>query len=215
MKLLLLPLQFVLATTVLASQGDQIVQALAECSPTYFAQVRDSADISSAAYTFTPLGRLVVPNHRDEVGPGYWVLGKRELLIGGLRVVGMYDLHTKAHTYESLNWGLLVKGLPQDLVLKINEVLPREKALDSDLMFGFARLEKTSISLEKTSLKKWPLWDILKPLPTQSIPEFGEIEMAMEVTIANEKLAGISRVGCSLQGVFPPFVVKRRRPDID
>ncbi|SFE28473.1 hypothetical protein [Paracidovorax wautersii] len=191
-----------------ASQGEQIVQSLLECSPKYFAEVRTSAAISSAGYTFTPKGRLVVPNSRDELGSGYRVMGKRSIELGGLTVVGMYDLHRKANTFEMLDWGLLVRGDPASLVQILNDLLPAERALESDKLLGFARVDRTTI-------KTWPTWSTQKPLPTPRPVEFGDLELVAEVTVADEDIPNVSRIGCSLQGVFPPFVLRQRRPDID
>ena len=202
-----IPFLFVLPAHAV-SQSEQLVQSLLECSPAYFAQVRGTADFSSAGYTFTPKGRLVVPDSRDELGSGYRVMGKRPIEIGGLTVVGMYDLHRKANTFEMFDWGLLVKGDPASLTRALNGLLPAERSLENDGFLGFARLDKTTI-------KAWPKWFVQKPLPPKGSVEFGDLEMVAEVTVADEDLPGISRIGCSLQGVFPPFVLQQRRPDID
>ncbi|EYC52845.1 hypothetical protein AZ34_09165 [Hylemonella gracilis str. Niagara R] len=191
-----------------ATQGEQLVQSLLECSPKYFAQVRGTADFSSAGYTFNPKGRLIVPNARDELGSGYRVMGKRSIELGGLTVVGMYDLHRKANTFEMFDWGLLVKGDPASLTQKLNSRLSADRSLESDGILGFARLESTTI-------KTWPKWVVRKPLPPRGPVEFGDLEMVAEITVADEELPGVSRIGCSLQGVFPPFVLQQRRPDID
>ena len=191
-----------------ASQGEQLVQSLLECSPKYFAQIQGAADLTSAGYIFTPKGRLIVPNARDELGLDYLVMGTKPMEIGGMTVVGMYDLHRKANTFETLGWGLLVKGDPESLARRLNRLLPQDRSLQSDGIFGFVRLDKTT-------LKAWPKWGMQKPLPPPRSVEFGDLEMVAEITIADEELLGVSRVGCSLQGVFPPFVLQQLRPDID
>ena len=191
-----------------AAQDDQLVQSLLECSPKYFAQVRGTADFSSAGYAFNPKGRLIVPDARDEIGSGSRVMGKRAIKLGGLTVVGMYDLHRKANTFEMFDWGLLVKGDPASLARMLNRLLPAERSLDSDGILGYARLEKTTV-------KTWPEWVMQKPLPPLAPVKFGDLEMVAEITVADEELPGVSRIGCSLQGVFPPFVLQQRRPDID
>ena len=191
-----------------ASQGGELIHTLLECSPKFFSQVRGFPDVSSAGYVFTPKGRLVVRNYRDELGSESRTMGKKELQVGELIVVGMYDRHRKANTFEMLDWGLLVKGEPAQLARKINGLLPPEKSLDSDGVLGFARLDKTTV-------KTWPKWTMQKPLPQQAPVEFGEIQLVTEISIADEELPNVSRIGCSLQGVFPPFVIQQRRPDID
>jgi hypothetical protein len=103
---------------------------------------------------------------------------------------------------------LLVKGDPASLARTLNRLLPAERSLDSDGVLGFARLDKTTV-------KTWPKWVMQKPLPPRAPVEFGDLEMVAEITVADEELPGVSRIGCSLQGVFPPFVLQQRRPDID
>ncbi len=191
-----------------APQGEQVVHSLLECSPKYFAEVRRVADLTSAGYTFTRKGRLIVPDARDEIGSGYRVMGKMPIEIGGLTVVGMYDMHRKANTFEMFDWGLLVKGEPASLASRINGLLPADRSLESDGELRFARLDRVTI-------KTWPKWVMSKPLPPPGPVEFGDLEMLAEIMVADEDLPSVSRVGCSLQGVFPPFVLQQRRPDID
>lgn len=191
-----------------ASPDEQLVQSLLECSPKYFVQVRAAADSSSAGYIFSSKGRLIVVNARDEFGSGHRVMGSRPIEIGGLTVVGMYDLHRKANTFEMFDWGLLVKGDPASLARSLNGLLPPDRSLESDGVLGFARMDSTTV-------KTWPKWIVHKPLPPRGPVEFGDLEMLSEVTVADEQLPGVSRVGCSLQGVFPPFVLQQLRPDID
>lgn len=191
-----------------ATQGEQLVQSLLECSPKYFALASGTDVFASAGYLFSPKGRLIVPNARDELGSGYRVMGNRSIELGGLTVVGMYDQHRKANTFEMLGWGLLVKGDPAVLARALNGFLPTERHLENDGILGFARLDKSTI-------KTWPKWSVQRPLPPRGPVEFGDLEMVAEIMVADEELPGVSRIGCSLQGVFPPFVLQQRRPDID
>lgn len=181
-----------------------------ECAPGYFSKVSESASFRSAGYSFDSHGRLIVKSHRDEIGDGSKVMGNRELPLDGLTVVGMYDLHSKALTFESYSWGLLVKGKPNDIVRRVNETIPSERFLERDwLGLGFARLDATTLSA-------WPKWSTSRPVPQPAPVKLGDIELVAEVSPADvASLPGISRIGCSIQGVFPPFVLKRRRPDIE
>lgn len=195
-----------------ASQAAGLLRALAECSPAYFAQLAGSADFASVGYRFTKQGRLVVPNHRDELDAGSRAMGKSAVMLDGFKVIGLYDLHRKANTFEALDWGVLVEGDSKEVVHRLNAQLPPqwqlEPSADPVYDFAFARLEKTSMG-------SWPQWTTVRPLPRPAPPAFGDVEMVMEVTLESDKLPGVSRVGCSMQGVFPPFVVKSRRPDIE
>ena len=137
-------------------------------------------------------------------------MGKRAVLLDGFKVVGLYDLHRKRNTFEALDWGVLVEGDSKEVVQNLNALLPAHLRLEPSPMydFAFARLEKSSVT-------SWPKWHTVRPLPMPSTPDFGELEMVMEVTLESNRPPRVSRVGCSMQGVFPPFVVKIRRPDIE
>jgi hypothetical protein len=214
MKALLLALAMGACFSVQAqgNANDALLKTLSNCDAQYF-EIRQqhAALLQEAGYQFDNVrrpGRLIVPNPRDVLGTDFMVLGTKPIGLGALKVVGQYELQRAANTFDTYDWGLLVAGDPHQVVGIVNAILLPERRLTFDGMFGYARLETLDLTQAGAS------WAVHSPLPSQAVPKAGMAELVMEVTLADESLPGVSRVGCSLQGRIPKPLLQQVRPDI-
>jgi hypothetical protein len=213
LRLFVLPLLcWASIATAQSTQDQKLLKQLLDCSPDYFSTLKQSASILKAAgIEVLPKGsvaRVNVKDRKDSLGTNWLIQSSRPLKLGSLRVVGAYDLERVGNSYGALFWGLLVKGEPKSVADEVNRLVGSQHALEFDGLLGYARLKRADASQNS------PKWQIIKPLPAQSIPQPGVIELTLEIAPADESLDGVLKLGCSIQGSLTKNLIEQIRPDI-
>jgi hypothetical protein len=206
-------LTFVSIASASTTLPDNLLDELLACSPSYFASLVPQRHVlQRLGYKTTAISKVLridVDDRKDLEGTKWLVKGREPFNLATFQMIGFFDLQKKANTYSSYSWGILVKGEPQKIAEKLNQVRLKNWPLEFDGLLSFARLSRSKEDFQTFN------WKPVLPLPTQSIPEEGVIELVLEVAPADESLEGVSRLGCSVQGNFRADLLKQIRPDIE